>query len=170
MTTNLPVTFLQEKIRTLQSALFVTESASLIKLPTHVVQVADMDEAGNIWFVIPKPAHLIEAFDPEIPAKLDFFKKGTGFYLKIGGTATLVNDEEEIMATGLFQHLEGQFEKQQVIAVKIKVEAADYFDPSQRPSSNWVLSAGSHIFNWLMNPLYNQRQPELITIPLYSRQ
>ena len=67
---------LKSKIMELQSALLFTESSSLVKLPTHVISDVEIDEEGQIWFVIPKPIQHIDAFDKEIPAKLDFFKKG----------------------------------------------------------------------------------------------
>ena len=59
----------------LQSALFFTESSSLLRLPTHVISNVSIDEEGHIWMAIPKPAQRIEEFETEIPAKLDFFKK-----------------------------------------------------------------------------------------------
>src|SRR5215813_8213506 len=80
---------LKSKIMELQSALFFTESKSIVKLPTHVISDVELDSEGSIWFVIPKPSMHIEAFDKEIPAKLDFFKKGTEFFVKVRGTAFL---------------------------------------------------------------------------------
>jgi general stress protein 26 len=168
MITTLPVNFLREKIRTIQSALFVTDTDVLVKLPTHVVQVADMDDSGHIWFVIPRPVHNIEAFEKEIPAKLDFFKKGQGCYLKVTGVATLVEDDSAIRKTTLFKQFEGRFDSMNIVAIRIRIKAAHYYDSSLKPSSNWVLNAGNHLFNWLMNPLYNEKQPELITVPIYT--
>jgi hypothetical protein len=54
---------LKSKITELQSALFFTESSSLVKLPTHVISETEVDAEGQIWFVIPKPAQHIDAFD-----------------------------------------------------------------------------------------------------------
>src|SRR5438876_11438016 len=87
---------LKSKIMELQSALFFTESSSLVKLPTHVISEAEVDAEGQIWFVIPKPAQHIEAFDKEIPAKLDYFKKGKEFFVKVKGLACLMTDTAEI--------------------------------------------------------------------------
>ena len=80
---------LKSKIMELQSALFFNESKSIVKLPTHVISDVELDSEGSIWFVIPKPSMHIEAYDKEIPAKLDFFKKGTDFFVKVRGTAFL---------------------------------------------------------------------------------
>src|SRR5882762_4160018 len=88
MTTELELQtgILKSKIVELQSALFFTESSSLVKLPTHVISETEIDAEGQIWFVIPKPAQHIEAFDKEIPAKLDYFQKGKEFFVKVTGT------------------------------------------------------------------------------------
>ena len=70
MTTHLPIKFLQKKILELQSALFLTETDSLVKMPTHVISAAEADDDGNIWFIIPKPSQHINAFDETFSAKL----------------------------------------------------------------------------------------------------
>src|SRR5258708_7088174 len=88
--------FIRSKISELRSALFFTESASLLQLPTHVVKDTEMDEQGNIWFAIPKPAQQIEEFEKEIPAKMDFFKKGNALFVKVTGKAHLITDASEI--------------------------------------------------------------------------
>src|SRR5882724_5391911 len=96
MITQLPIKFLQQKIKELQSALFLTESDSLVKMPTHVITAAEADDAGQIWFIIPKPSQHINAFDETFSAKLDFFKKGKGFYLKIQGVASIVANRKDM--------------------------------------------------------------------------
>ena len=50
---------LKSKILELQSALLFTDSASIVKLPTHVISQVEIDEKENIWFVIPRPAQHI---------------------------------------------------------------------------------------------------------------
>src|ERR1700761_8084078 len=89
---------LKSKISELQSALFFNESNSIVKLPTHVVSDVELDSEGQIWFVIPKPTMHIDAYDKEIPAKLDFFKKGMDFFVKVRGTAFLQTDLDEANA------------------------------------------------------------------------
>ena len=67
---------LKSKIMELQSALFFNESASILKLPTHVISDVEMDEEGQIWFVIPRPMQQIEAFEKEIPGGKNQSKPG----------------------------------------------------------------------------------------------
>src|SRR5258707_10410160 len=89
---------LKSKISELQSALFFNESNSIVKLPTHVISDVELDNEGQIWFVIPKPAMNLEAYDKEIPTKLDFFKKGKDFFVKVRGIAFLQTDLKEANA------------------------------------------------------------------------
>src|SRR5450631_3483797 len=89
MIQDMSVKFLREKVMELENALFMSESNSLVSLPTHIVRVSEVDEEGNIWFIIPKPTQIVESFSKEMPAKLDFFKKGKDFFLKISGIASI---------------------------------------------------------------------------------
>ena len=76
MIQDMSVTFLRSRIMELENALFMSESNALVSLPTHIVRITEVDEEGNIWFIIPRPTQVIESFSKEMPAKLDFFKKG----------------------------------------------------------------------------------------------
>src|SRR6185437_1626588 len=111
---------LKSRIRELQSALFFTESKSIVKLPTHVISDVELDSDGQIWFVIPKPAMHIEAYEREIPAKLDFFKKGKDFFVKIRGIAYLQADTAEANAA-LSEEMRRKMNDETVMAVKVKV-------------------------------------------------
>ena len=139
------------KIMELQSALFFTESASLLKLPTHVVsEIAGIDEQGQIWFVIPKPVQQIEAFEKEIPAKLDFFKKGVAFYVKVKGKAILISDPAEIegdeVITGKLR--ERVKNDRSVIAVKVKIQDTEYVDNTVKASPGWMRTSRMQLSSW----------------------
>jgi hypothetical protein len=49
----------------------------------------------------------------------------------------------------------GSFEKDNVVAVKVKVESSEYIEKTPRPASNPLLNVGSLVYNWLLNPLFN---------------
>src|ERR1700676_2576895 len=92
----LPLPFIEEKIKDLGNALFFSLSEAVLKIPVCVITVLKTDEFGQLWFSIPKPTQSVYAFDKTFQAKLDFFRKDRDYYLKIHGTAFLVNDPEEI--------------------------------------------------------------------------
>ena len=140
---------LKNRIMDLQSALFFTESVSIVKLPTHVISDVEVDEEGNIWFVIPRPTMHIEAFEKEIPAKLDFFKKGMDFFVKVRGVATLLTDAEEITNDqALPAEMRERMKDGKVIGVKVKVVDSDLVDNTPKPSQSWLQSSRSQLSSW----------------------
>ncbi len=155
MIQDLSIAFLTGKIKELENALFMSESNALISLPTHIVRISEVDDEGNIWFIIPKPRQVVESFSREMPAKLDFFKKGKDFFLKISGVASIIWSVSELKCPDLVKQFSGSFEKENVVAVKVKVESTEYMEKAQKSSSNPLLYMGSQVYNWLLNPLFN---------------
>jgi len=140
---------LKSKIMELQSALFFTESASILKLPTHVISDVEMDEEGQVWFVIPRPMQQIEAFEKEIPAKLDFFKKGKDFFIKITGTAFLIADSEEVRNNpALSSAMREKMNDEKVIGVKVMVQKTEFVDNTPKPTQNWLQASRSQLSSW----------------------
>jgi hypothetical protein len=139
---------LKSRITELQSALFFTESKSIVKLPTHVISEVELDGEGQVWFVIPKPAMHIEAYDREIPAKLDFFKKGKDFFVKIRGVAYLQADAAEALNAGLSVDMQQRMSDDAVILVKVKVEDADLVDNSPKAAQNWLQISRTQLSSW----------------------
>jgi general stress protein 26 len=154
MIQDMSVSVLRGKIQELENALFMSESNALVSLPTHIVRVSEVDEDGNIWFIIPKPTQVIESFSKEMPAKLDFFKKGTSFFLKISGVASIVWTAKEMKEANLSEEFSGSLKKGNV-AVKVKVELTEYNEKTPKATSNPLFNVGSQVYNWLLNPLFS---------------
>jgi len=136
---------LKTKITELQSALFFNESKSIVKLPTHVISDVELDSEGSIWFVIPRPSMHIDAYDKEIPAKLDFFKKGTDFFVKVRGTAFL---QTEINGEMLSAEMRERLTNADVILVKVEVQESELVDNSPKPKQNWLQASRSQLSSW----------------------
>jgi len=140
---------LRSKIMELQSALFFTESASIVKLPTHVISDVELDAEGQIWFVIPRPVQHLEAFEKEIPAKLDFFKKGKDFFIKISGTAFLIADTAEVKNNaGLSAGMREKMSDEKLLAIRVVVQKTEWVDNTPKPSQNWLQSSRSQLSSW----------------------
>jgi general stress protein 26 len=155
MIQDMSVVFLSEKIKELENALFMSESKALVNLPTHIVRITEVDDEGNIWFIIPKPTQVVESFSKEMSARLDFFKKGKEFFLKISGVATIVWSAKDMKCANLKKQFSGSFEKDNMVAVKVKVESSEYVEKTPKPSWNPIVNVGSQVYNWLLNPLFN---------------
>jgi hypothetical protein len=140
---------LKSKIIELQSALFFTESSSIVKLPTHVISDVELDNEGQIWFVIPRPAMHLEAYDKEIPAKLDFFKKGLDFFVKVRGVAFLQTDLAEANENaGLSADMKERMNDKNVIVVKVAIQDSQLVDNTPKPSQNWLQTSRSQLSSW----------------------
>jgi hypothetical protein len=140
---------LKSRIMELQSALFFTESSSIVKLPTHVISDVELDNEGQIWFVIPMPAMNLEAYDKEIPTKLDFFKKGKDFFVKVRGIAFLQTDLKEANAnSGLSAAMKERMNDTDLILVKVKVLDTEMVDNTPKPSQNWLQASRSQLSSW----------------------
>src|SRR6476659_11243868 len=88
--------FLREKIKNLGSAIFFNQSDAVLKLPTSIVRIINVDEYGYIWFFIQKPPQQLSEFEKEFPVKLDFFRKGLDYSLQVIGNGYIVSDPEEL--------------------------------------------------------------------------
>lgn len=140
---------LKSKITELQTALFYTESVSPIKLPTHVISDVEVDMEGNIWFAVPRPPMHIDAYEKEMIAKLDFFKKGKDFFVKVKGVAMLLTDVETMNG---FEKLSAEMKEKMTddtsIGIMVKIEDTQIVDNTPKPSQNWLQASRSQLSSW----------------------
>lgn len=119
--------FLQEKIMELGQALFFNMSEAVLKFPTSLIQALEVDEVGQVWFMIRRPTQLLSEFERDFEARLEFYKKGKDFYLHVSGRARMVIDPEEINGT---VHLPAAVRKHaatDMVLVKLKIKDLQYF-------------------------------------------
>lgn len=140
--------FLQEKISELRSALFFSLSNAVLKMPTTIVTALKVDEVGQVWFFVNRPMQNIQEFDREFPARLEFFRKGKNFYLKIAGKACIVNDPEEL--NGLVNVSEDIKSKamNQLVLVKVKIQSAEYVENPPAETSGWLHAIRTQFNKW----------------------
>jgi general stress protein 26 len=147
----LPLTFINEKVRELENALFFSMSDAVLKIPTCLVRVLETDELGQLWFVIPKPSQFIHAFDKNFPVKLDFFRKGRDYYLTLFGMAFLVSDPEEINNV---EWLDIQIKQRALtnesVIIKVKISHADYVEksPAKITAKSILRQVKNNIYHW----------------------
>ncbi len=165
MMSELNLQFLKGKVQELQTALFFNESESSLSISTHMISAEAVDDAGQIWFVVPNHGQFVQEQNVPFPAKMDFSRKGKDFYIKIKGIASVVTQKED-----LFSQLSGEIRqrvaKKQALVVRVKIQHADYFELAPKPAQNWIQQSGSQIFNWLLNPQYDHKNPQLVAIPI----
>ncbi|MBN9384374.1 MAG: pyridoxamine 5'-phosphate oxidase family protein [Chitinophagaceae bacterium] len=129
--------FLRKKIQELKNALFFSENNSVLKMVTTIVSIVKVDELGQLWFFVPRPTQALHEFDREFPARLEFFRKGKGFFLRINGKAYIVDDPEEVNSL-LFEELKEQLAPN-IVLIKVKMGKVEYFESMVRthPTGWW---------------------------------
>ncbi len=147
MQANQQLTFLQEKIDDIRSAIFFNLSDSVLKLPTSIVTSQKVDEYGFIWFFMQKPRQDVREFDKEFPVRLDFFKKGSNCFLQVTGKAWVVTDPEEVNSLDADISPEDKATLGEVLLLKVKMLKAEYHE-TQTPANTWWQSAVSNVYNW----------------------
>ena len=153
--------FIQEKIQELRSALFFSQTSSLLRMTTSIVSIVKVDELGQIWFYVPNPRQALHEFDREFPARLEFFRKGKGFFLHITGRAFIINDPEDLNSIP-DEEIRGQATGDRVL-IKVKMGKADYFESAAaKKHAGWWRELRTQLHAWLFNtrPGYRPYQLE----------
>jgi hypothetical protein len=124
---SLPLPDLQEKISQLGTALFFPETKAVLKFPVHVITVDRIDEQGFLVFRIPHPGQSLQEFEQEFPVKLDFYKKGSDFFVKIDGKARIdsqIGGQENVVPSG------GQLKP--TVGLRVEISTAHFFQAAEK--------------------------------------
>lgn len=148
MTPTQQLTFLQERIEDIGSAIFYNLSDAVLKLPSTVVTSLKVDEYGFVWFSVQKPPQHLNEFEQEFPVKMDCYKKGKGYFLQVEGKGFVVTDPEEInMYTSLPDELK-DLRNNKVAIVKVKIQKADCFETGTQQKTSWWQTLSSTVMAW----------------------
>ena len=153
MTPNQQLQFLQEKIKEINSAIFFNLSDSVLKFPTTIVSTLQVDDYGYVWFFVKKPKQNINEFETEFPVRLDYFKKGTEYFLQIMGKAWVITDPEELNAFVSLREVDGA-DVEDTVLVKVKMMKADFQETQSRNSNSWWANAKYYFFTWFRSSDY----------------
>src|SRR6476646_315843 len=141
--------FLREKVKNLQSAIFFNQSDAVLKLPTSIIRIFNVDEYGYIWFFMQKPPQQLNEFEKEFPVRLDFFRKGLAYSLQVIGNGYIVSDPEEIFLITTNIEEVKQFNPNEMVLIKVKMTRADYFDNISGSKSSRLQNAISFLQSWI---------------------
>ena len=152
MNSNLPGKLLKRKLSELNSALFFAENDSLFKLPNHLVTEMELNDDGDeIRFAIPKPAQDIEAFDKEFPVRMEYFKKGIAYRLKIQGKGFISEDATVLDNWLAASPTRLEKKNEPMIMVKVVVKYVDYTGNLSQSFPTKLKMAGMQIFDSLFS-------------------
>jgi general stress protein 26 len=154
MDANHQLSFLQKRIEEIGSAIFYNLSESVLKLPTSIVSTLKVDEYGFIWFFVQKPKQQLSEFDQEFPVKLDFYKKGMGYFLQVSGRGFVVSDPEEMNAYVTLPDEIKMLTNENMALVKVKIQKADYYQTRSMQKAHWWQNAWLSMTQWFRHNTY----------------
>ena len=133
MTTQNQIGFITDKIQQLQTAILYCHSNSLLKLPASIVQTNYIDETGCLWVCISKPTQYMQEFDHSFHVALNYYKKGSPFYMNTLGLAKVVTDPE--ILNQLPASVTNELSSNRLLLC-IKILEASYFETQPKPVQN----------------------------------
>ena len=154
MDANHQISFLQERIEEIGSAIFYNESEAVLKLPTSIVSTVKVDDYGFVWFFVQKPKQQISQFEQEFPAKLDFYKKGLGYFLQVTGQGFVVTDPEEMNAFVDLPEEQKNLASGNLAVVKVKIQEAKYYETRSAHKLSWWQTALTTVSAWFRHNPY----------------
>jgi hypothetical protein len=145
------ISFLQQRIQEIGSALFYSLSSAVLKFPTTIVNTLKVDDTGNIWFFINRPEQNLTEFDWEFPAKMQFYRKGKRYFLQIAGKACIVNDPEEVNSLQGLPEDTRMKAFQDMVLIRLRMNVVQYHEyvDAQPKNHKGILH---RIYNWLFSP------------------
>jgi general stress protein 26 len=147
MVTDKNLSFLTTKMQELGCALFYNFSTSVLKFPVCIINFIKVDEVGQVWFSVTKPAQCLTNFDPEFGGMLHFYKKNVSYHLKVHGKAVIVNDPEELY--NLDDELKTFAANKEVVLLKFKIAKAEYFDNQEKETAGIIAGIKNYISKWI---------------------
>lgn len=154
MDANQQLTFLQERIEEIGSAIFYNLSNAVLKLPTSIVSTAKVDDYGFVWFFVQKPKQQLSEFEQEFPVKLDFYRKGKGYFLQVTGKGFVVTDPEEMNAFVNLPDEKKKLASGTCALVKVKIQKAEYYETRSMHKTSWWQNAWGTVTAWFRHNAY----------------
>ncbi|MEO5946740.1 MAG: hypothetical protein ABIP79_07975 [Chitinophagaceae bacterium] len=129
MKTKSQLHFISAKIAALETAILNCHSNCLLKFPTCLAKTHYVDEAGCVWITVKKPLQYLNEFDKSFHVGLNYYKKGSPFYLNVFGIARLFADSEECNQIPTALH---HLKEKDDIFLSVRIIEANY---SEQPPS-----------------------------------
>lgn len=122
-----PNDFFRKRIMDLEQALFFNFSQAVLKLPAAVITALDVDELGQVWFIMNRPQQHLHEFEKDFQSRLEFYKKGKDYHIHLAGKSCIIADPEEInCATHLSAGVRA-LALSTMMLVKFRTERVEYY-------------------------------------------
>ncbi len=139
---------IRERVTDIRSALFFNVGSTPSVYSAGIISALEVDDEGHIFFFITRPEYLMLE-DRRFPSRLEFYRKGKPYFLKVNGVAELVTDEESLdrkfKAYGIPPDAAGK----KLALVKVKVQQVEYNEPDGLPDARLLKKLTVQVSSWL---------------------
>ena len=148
--------FIGDKIRNLGTAVMHCHSNQVLRIRSAVIDTIHVDETGNVWFHIDKPEQSVNEFDREFLVGLNYFRKGSPYYINVLGVARIMIEPEEIAQS--LEALERDIEPPSgKMLVKVRISNVNYYGNDAESGNSFVDRIKNTIMHWFMPHGYNYK-------------
>lgn len=126
---------IRNKVSEIGSALFYNVSQAPKMITAGIISSVSYDEEGRLYFFTTRPQVLLKE-DIRFPAELDFYRKGTPFFIKINGIAEVLTDIHEIDRLHSRHHhaLREPAGRASYALVRLHIQRVEYTDHTEKPT------------------------------------
>ncbi len=136
MNTTTHLGFISEKINQLETAVFHSHSNSVLNLNATVINTIKIDENGYIWFYVNRPVQIVTEFEKQFPVALNYYKKGTPFFLNVFGLARIVIDPEELVCADIDNEIKNSISSDKIL-LSVKIINVNYYEKETATNKSW---------------------------------
>lgn len=131
--------FITSKINELGTAVFHSHSNSVLNLNPTIISTLKIDDNGYIWFYVNKPAQAVTEFEKQFPVALNYYKKGSPFFLNVFGIARIVIDPEELAWVALDNEIDkiDNDVASNKILLTVKIANVNYYEKEADVKKSW---------------------------------
>ncbi len=136
MNPNNQLEFITSKIQELETAVLHSHCNNVLNIKSAIVSAKQIDENGHIWFTVSKPLQEITQFEKQFPVALNYYKKGSSFFMNVFGVARIVHDPEELICADLNNDIRNNSSDKILLCVKIL--NANYYEKEPAKNTSWI--------------------------------
>jgi hypothetical protein len=141
------IDIIRDRVTDIRSALFFNIGETPSVYSAGIISALEVDEEGHIFFFITRPEYLMLE-DRRFPSRLEFYRKGRPYFLKVNGVAELVTDHESLDRYFVTYGFPIDAAGKKLALVKVKVQQVEYNEPEELPASHILKKFSVQVSAW----------------------
>lgn len=142
------IEIIRERVTDIRSALFFNIGSKPSVYSAGIISALEVDDEGHIFFFITRPEYLMLE-DRRFPSRLEFYRKGKPYFLKVNGVAELVTDQESLDCKFRTYGSPPEAAGKKLALVKVKIQQVEYNEPEVLPDAHLLKKLTVQFSTWL---------------------